>query len=290
MNKMTKILLGILGVSLVPLAMLGAMLYFGGTADEPASGTIDLGSVTESYTGTEYAGTDNATMTQTNENVSDTESDGSGSSLDSKNDDGTDSNATIIDNVNFFAKDIPNKIWKNMQGKSYPKDCAIEKNDLRYVHVLYVDFGGRTCEGEIIVNKVIAQDIVEIFWELYQAQYPIEKIALIDEYDGDDELSMEDNNTSAFNYRMIEGTDVVSQHGKGLAIDINPFYNPQVKETAAGPVILPEDADAYVDRTQDFQYKIDHDDLCYKLFTEHGFTWGGDWNTTKDYQHFEYTY
>ena len=269
MNKMTKILLGVLAVSLVPLAMLGAMLYFGRTADEPVSETIDLGSVTESYAGTEYA-----IPTETNENISDTEADGAG----------------IIDDVNFFAKDIPDKVWKNMQGKSYPKDCTVEKKDLRYVHVLYVDFGGRTCEGELIVNKVIAQDIVEIFWELYQAQYPIEKIALIDEYDGDDELSMEDNNTSAFNYRMIEGTDIVSQHGKGLAVDINPFYNPQVKETEAGLVILPEDADAYVDRSADFMYKIDHDDLCYKLFTEHGFTWGGDWNTTKDYQHFEYTY
>ena len=51
MNKMTKILLGILGVSLVPLAMLGAMLYFGRTADEPASGTIDLGSATTGYAG-----------------------------------------------------------------------------------------------------------------------------------------------------------------------------------------------------------------------------------------------
>ncbi len=285
MNKMTKILLGILAVSLVPLGMLGAMLYFGRTADEPASGTIDLGSVTESY-----AGTDNVTMTETNEDVSDIESDGSGSNFDSKNDDGTDSNAAIIDNVNFYASDIPDKIWKNMQGKSYPKDCTIEKNDLRYVHVLYVDFGGRTCEGELIVNKVIAQDIVEIFWELYQAEYPIERIALIDEYDGDDEQSMEDNNTSAFNYRVIAGTDIISQHGKGLAIDINPFYNPQVKTTEDGVTVMPEDAVAYVDRTQDFQYKIDHDDLCYKLFTEHGFTWGGDWNTTKDYQHFEYTY
>lgn len=282
MNKMTKILLGILAVSLVPLAMLGAMLYFGRTADEPASGTIDLGSVMTGYAGTEYAESDNATMAETNENISDTESDGADSD--------TGSNAAIIDNVNFFAKDIPDKVWKNMQGKSYPKDCTIEKNDLRYVHVLYVDFGGRTCEGELIVNKVIEQDIVEIFWELYQAEYPIEKIALIDDYDGDDEQSMEDNNTSAFNYRVIAGTDIISQHGKGLAIDINPFYNPQVKTTEDGVMVMPEDAVAYVDRTQDFQYKIDHDDLCYKLFTEHGFTWGGDWNTTKDYQHFEYTY
>lgn len=43
----------------------------------------------------------------------------------------------------------------------------------------------------------------------------------------------------------------------------------------------------YVDRSKDFLHKIDHDDLCYKLFMEHGFEWGGDWKHSKDYQHFE---
>lgn len=175
-----------------------------------------------------------------------------------------------------------------MQGKSYTEGCPVEKNDLRYVHVLYVDFAGRTCDGELIVNKLIADDVLDIFRQLYEAEYPIEKIALIDEYDGDDELSMSDNNTSAFNFRTIAGTDTVSKHGMGLAVDVNPFYNPQVKETGNGIKVSPEDAISYADRDVDFLYKIDHDDLCYKLFTEHGFEWGGDWETAKDYQHFEY--
>lgn len=274
MSKMTKILLAVMAVSLVPLGMLGAMLYFGSQADTPAGGTIDLGNIPGGYEGTSAAG----------QNVSNGTSNGMTDS--SENDMG---NTADRNDSDFYVSDIPNSIWKNMQGKSYSEECTVARKDLRYVHVLYVDFGGRTCEGELIVNKLIAEDVLDIFKQLYEAEYPIEKIALIDEYDGDDELSMSDNNTSAFNFRTIEGTDIVSRHGMGLAVDINPFYNPQVKETGSGMKVSPEDAISYADRSEDFLYKIDHDDLCYRLFIEHGFEWGGDWETNKDYQHFEYS-
>lgn len=273
MSKITKILLGVMAVSLVPLGMLGAMLYFGSKADTPAGGTIDSGNATGTYEST----------APTYQNVSNGTFDGPT--------DSTEGGAGNIDNKydsDFYVSDIPSSVWKNMQGKSYTEGCPVEKNELRYVHVLYVDFAGRTCDGELIVNKLIADDVLDIFRQLYEAEYPIEKIALIDEYDGDDELSMSDNNTSAFNFRTIAGTDTVSKHGMGLAVDVNPFYNPQVKETGNGIKVSPEDAISYADRDVDFLYKIDHDDLCYKLFTEHGFEWGGDWETSKDYQHFEY--
>lgn len=274
MSKITKILLGVMAVSLVPLGMLGAMLYFGSKADTSAGGTIDSGNATGTYEST----------APTYQNVSNGILDGV--------EDSTEGGAGNIDNKydsDFYVSDIPSSVWKNMQGKSYTEGCPVEKNELRYVHVLYVDFAGRTCDGELIVNKLIADDVLDIFRQLYEAEYPIEKIALIDEYDGDDELSMSDNNTSAFNFRTIAGTDTVSKHGMGLAVDVNPFYNPQVKETGNGIKVSPEDAISYADRDVDFLYKIDHDDLCYKLFTEHGFEWGGDWETAKDYQHFEYS-
>ncbi len=274
MSKITKILLGVMAVSLVPLGMLGAMLYFGSKADTPAGGTIDSGNATGTYEST----------APTYQNVSNGILDGV--------EDSTEDGAGNIDNKyysDFYVSDIPSSVWKNMQGKSYTEGCPVEKNELRYVHVLYVDFAGRTSDGELIVNKLIADDVLDIFRQLYEAEYPIEKIALIDEYDGDDELSMSDNNTSAFNFRMIAGTDTVSKHGMGLAVDVNPFYNPQVKETGNGIKVSPEDAISYADRDVDFLYKIDHDDLCYRLFTEHGFAWGGDWETNKDYQHFEYS-
>lgn len=274
MSKITKILLGVMAVSLVPLGMLGAMLYFGNKAGTAAGGTIDLGNTSVGYESTSAAG----------QNVSNSPANGMTDGSESDTENKADKNDT-----DFYVSDIPNSVWKNMQGKSYSEDCTVERKDLRYVHVLYVDFGGRTREGELIVNKLIAKDVLDIFKQLYEAEYPIEKIALIDEYDGDDELSMSDNNTSAFNFRTIAGTDIVSKHGMGLAVDINPFYNPQVKETGSGIEVSPEDAISYADRSVDFLYKIDHDDLCYQLFTEHGFEWGGDWETGKDYQHFEYS-
>ena len=73
----------------------------------------------------------------------------------------------------------------------------------------------------------------------------------------------------------------------GLAVDINTLYNPYVKITDDKRIVEPATAEAYVDRTKNFPHKIDTDDLCYKLFTAHGFVWGGNWKSVKDYQHFE---
>lgn len=127
----------------------------------------------------------------------------------------------------------------------------------------------------------------DIFEKLYEADYPIEKIRLVDEYDADDEASMSDNNSSAFNFRFISHTTKISKHGLGMAVDINTLYNPYVKTVDGKRSVEPANASDYVDRSADFPYKIDHDDLCYRLFKEHGFSWGGDWQHSKDYQHFE---
>ncbi|MBQ3396258.1 MAG: M15 family metallopeptidase, partial [Synergistaceae bacterium] len=130
-------------------------------------------------------------------------------------------------------------------------------------------------------------DVLDILMKLYEANYPIEKIRLVDEYDADDETSMRDNNSSSFNFRFITHTTKISKHGLGLAVDINTLYNPYVKVTKDKTILEPATAGVYVDRTKDFTYKIDGNDLCYKLFIEHGFEWGGNWKSVKDYQHFE---
>ena len=167
---------------------------------------------------------------------------------------------------------------------------AISYEDLRYMNILYYDFNGDVQTGELICNKAIAEDLIEIFYELYENEYQIESVRLIDDYNGDDTASMEANNTSCFNYRPVEGTSSLSKHALGCAIDINPFYNPYVvfnKGKAGETYISPAGSEIYADRSQSFAYKIDENDLCYKLFKEHGFTWGGNWNSCKDYQHFQ---
>ena len=202
--------------------------------------------------------------------------------------DGTEGSGETIANLNeaFYAAPISEEIKERITGISYPnyEPYGISYDELRYVHVLHYNLDHEVKEGELICNQLIAEDLVEIFQELFQQEYPIERMCLVDDYNGDDETSMRDNNTSCFNYRVIAGSSSLSNHSFGLAIDINPLYNPYV----SGGYVQPATGTAYVDRSGDFPYKIDREDLCYQLFTAHGFTWGGDWSSPKDYQHFEY--
>ena len=192
-----------------------------------------------------------------------------------------------MDNKEFYIKPIPDDIFEKMQGKSYKENCTVPREELRYLHILHVGFDNNTHEGELIVNKRIAEDVLDIFKELYKAGYQIEKVRLIDEYNAQDELSMRDNNSSAFNFRYISYSTTLSKHAMGLAVDINTLYNPYIKQVDGRLNIEPANAVNYVDRNRQFPHKIDHDDLCYKLFTKYGFEWGGDWENSKDYQHFE---
>lgn len=196
----------------------------------------------------------------------------------------------------FYYEPISDNLRRFMTGISYPAaseedggaEPEITFEELAYVHILHYDFDGRPAEGELICNTAIAQDLAEIFQELYRNEYRLEKVLLIEEYDGDDTASMEDNNTSCFNYRPVEGSDHLSKHAYGLAVDINPLYNPYITYTADGEEnVSPVSAQAYADRSRNFSYKIDSEDLCYRLFIQHGFTWGGNWNNVKDYQHFQ---
>lgn len=211
----------------------------------------------------------------------------------------------------FYYEPISDNLRRYMTGISYPiaqtpenavaagtvstdsntgEEPAVTWEELRYVHIWHYDFDGNPAEGELICNEYIAQDLLEIFYELYRNEYRLEKVLLIDEYDGDDIASMEDNNTSCFNYRVVADSSSLSNHAYGLAVDVNPLYNPYVAYGKDGALnVSPESGKDYADRSSNFPYKIDEEDLCYKLFTRHGFTWGGSWNHSKDYQHFQKT-
>lgn len=189
----------------------------------------------------------------------------------------------------FSPEPISDTIFSRIKGLSYKIDCAIPIEELRYIRVLHYDFQGEIKDGELIVNQKIADDVCEIFKQLYEIKYPIERIQLVDEYQADDNLSMANNNTSAFNYRVIDGTNRLSNHAQGFAIDINPLYNPYVRYKNGVQQVLPENGKAYADRTIANPYYIQKGDPCYQIFSAHGFTWGGEWKNSKDYQHFEKT-
>ena len=155
------------------------------------------------------------------------------------------------------------------------------KNTLALVTVNYYGFDGKLHQGQIIVNKDIVNDIVDIFKVIEEIKFPVEKVVPIVEYNWSDEKSMNDNNTSSFNYRFISGSRILSMHANGLAIDINPKQNPYVKNGTSIPA--------------GSEYKLNNmgtikpDSKIVKVFKEKGWTWGGDWKSLKDYQHFQKT-
>ena len=184
----------------------------------------------------------------------------------------------------FTAEAIPSEVEARMRGKSYPEGASIALSDLRYLRLSYVDFDGVPQTGELVCNAAIAQDLLEIFRALYEAEYPICSIRLVDDFGGSDDESMKADNTSCFNFRTVAGSKSLSRHAFGMAVDVNPLENPYINRSG---VVMPAEGQPYVDRSRDFPHKITRDDLCCRLFLEHGFTWGGSWSDRKDYQHFE---
>lgn len=160
---------------------------------------------------------------------------------------------------------------------------VISYDELRYLTVLHHGYDGFVHVGELIVNACVADEVLQIFKELYLMGYPIEKMRVMSCYGGSDELSMEDNNSSAFNFRYMTDGGKLSYHAYGLAIDLNPKVNPYVKEQ----LVLPVNGKEYINRDQCVLGMIKKDDAVYQLFKRYGWTWGGDWTGLKDYQHFE---
>ena len=185
----------------------------------------------------------------------------------------------------FTAQPIPDHVFHRMKGRSFSKDCTMKRSELRYLLVLHRNAAGTTQVGEMVCNKRIASRLLTIFRELYEADYRIGRMVLIDDYDADDERSMAANNTTCFNFRFMTGSRTrVSKHGMGMAIDINPLYNPYVK----GNRVQPAEGRKYIKNRATVPMAIQRGDLCHSLFTKHGFRWGGAWRTLKDYQHFEF--
>jgi peptidoglycan L-alanyl-D-glutamate endopeptidase CwlK len=163
-----------------------------------------------------------------------------------------------------------------VSGQNIPQNIL---ENLELIDVYYYGFDDRLHKGQLVVHKDAVQDIEEIFEFIKESRFPISKVVPISAYDWSDEKSTKDNNTSAFNYRFVSGSRVISKHAFGLAIDINPLLNPYVKNGTSIP------AGSIYDTTK--AGTISSDSQLVKEFKERGWKWGGDWKNLKDYQHFE---
>ncbi|MFC7496609.1 MULTISPECIES: M15 family metallopeptidase [unclassified Nocardioides] len=172
-----------------------------------------------------------------------------------------------------------------MIGVSWKPGCPVPIDDLRIIEMNFVGFDGAVHSGgQLMVHRLVAQDVVAAFRVLFEHRFPIRRMELIESYGGSDDASMAADNTSAFNCRPITGTtDRFSIHSYGQAIDINTVENPYVR----GTTVLPEAGVEYLDRSDVRPGMITKNDVVEKAFRHQGFFWGGDFNSLKDYQHFE---
>jgi hypothetical protein len=179
---------------------------------------------------------------------------------------------------------VPEALAARMRQHSWHEGCPAPIADLIYVRLSHYGYDGSVREGELVVHKDVAREVLAIFRALFERHFPVEKMKVIDDYQGNDDASMADNNTSAFNCRFVAGKPgVFSKHSQGRAIDINPRTNPMVVDGA----IFPAAGSAFVDRKKQTPGILRTGDVSVREFTRRGWIWGGDWASMKDYQHFE---
>lgn len=174
---------------------------------------------------------------------------------------------------------VPRRILKR---STWQPACPVNRSDLGYVTVSFWGFDGRPHTGELILNRSVARGIVGVFRKLYQARWPIEEMRITRSPELDAPPTGDGNNTGAFVCRPARGSDTWSQHAYGLAVDVNPFHNPYVRDE----VVLPELARAYRDRSDRRPGMIRAGDVVTKAFFSIGWGWGGTWSSSKDWMHF----
>jgi hypothetical protein len=172
---------------------------------------------------------------------------------------------------------------ERMTGVSWRPGCPVPLRDLRVLTVRHWGFDGSIRSGTLIVHRDVAQRLVGVFRRLYEARFPIRRMAPVDAYGGSDFRSIEADNTSAFNCRYVDGTRRWSEHAYGRAIDVNPIENPYV--SSSGRVSHPASR-AYVRRTPARPGMAVERGSLLRAFDAAGWGWGGRWSGAVDYQHF----
>lgn len=167
-------------------------------------------------------------------------------------------------------------------GASWRPGCPVAPRDLRLVRLSYWGFDDAGHVGDLVVHRRAVPSVIAVFRTLWNERYPIRSLRPVSDFGGDDRSSMLVDNTSGFNCRRVAGTSRWSEHAFGRAIDLNPFENPWVR---AG-VVDPPEAARYADRSLLERGVIRPGDVAVRAFARHGWRWGGNWATSKDYQHF----
>ncbi|UMG93359.1 M15 family metallopeptidase [Nocardioides sp. TF02-7] len=174
---------------------------------------------------------------------------------------------------------------RRRMGETWSPACPVALADLRHLTLTFRGFDGLAHTGELVVAASEARDVVSVFRALYAADFPIEEMRLPTTADLEAPPTGDGNNTAGLVCRAARGATSWSAHAYGLAIDLNPFHNPYHR----GDLVLPELASAYLDRSWRRPGMVLPGSVAVREFARIGWSWGGDWNSLKDYQHFSAT-
>ncbi|MFT3925505.1 MAG: M15 family metallopeptidase [Myxococcales bacterium] len=183
----------------------------------------------------------------------------------------------------FVSAEIPEHVRLEMSGRSWHPDPQCPAFDeLRLLTLSHHGFDGAIHQGELVVHRDVSQEVEQIFARLFELGFAIERMQRIDAYGGNDDASMTANNSSAFNFRRIQGSALLSHHALGKAIDLNPIQNPWVR----GERVDPEAGRAYLARDLARAGMIVDPGPVIETFAAHGWYWGGHFRDMQDYHHF----
>ncbi len=182
---------------------------------------------------------------------------------------------------------LPPSLQYEMRGETWEPGCPVPLGDLALLRFNYWGFDGEVERGPMVVNAAVAEDVLGVFRELFQARFPIRRVLLAKRFRPNADPDSRGSVTASFNCRPVvtpDGPgDTFSQHSYGLAVDINSLQNPYVREDG---FVRNRFARPYVDRSQDLPGMIHQGDVVVRAFAAIGWEWGGDWSSGKDYMHF----
>jgi hypothetical protein len=188
---------------------------------------------------------------------------------------------------------LPPAVERKMDGATWKPGCPVPLSDLRLLRFNYWGFDGELKRGPLVVNASVAQDVLWVFRQLFDARFPLKRVGLARAFH---EKRWEENKdsrrsvTASFNCRVAitpaGPSNTYSQHSYGLAVDVNPLQNPYVRSDGW---VRNRYARPYVDRSEDLPGMIHPGDVVVRSFAAIGWAWGGDWSGGKDYMHFSLT-
>jgi len=164
-----------------------------------------------------------------------------------------------------------------IKGTKAPKDII---DQLKLISVRYYSTDHKIHQGQVLTNIKIADKLELMFKFMLNERFPIAHAIPVVNYNWDDEVSMEANNTYSFCYRDVS----FSKHARGMAIDINPYFNP-VRWKEGYENRLNKPVGAHFDPSIPGTFYKQHPVVL--EFMKLGFYWGHNFSTKHDDHHFE---